>query len=91
LLGPLDGLDLDGIDWVIAGGESGPGYRPVDPAWVVGIRDRCTEARRMPGPPSGRPRDDFTAWRTAVGMWAHRVADRQSERTADDGTTRLVD
>lgn len=41
LLGPLDGLDLTGIDWVIAGGESGPGHRPVDPAWVTGIRDRC--------------------------------------------------
>jgi protein gp37 len=41
LLGPLDGLDLSGIGWVIAGGESGPGHRPVDPAWVAGIRDRC--------------------------------------------------
>jgi protein gp37 len=41
LLGPLDGLDLTGIGWVIAGGESGPGHRPVDPAWVTGIRDRC--------------------------------------------------
>ena len=44
LLGPLDGLDLAGIDWVIAGGESGPDYRPLDPAWVTGIRDRCTDA-----------------------------------------------
>ena len=41
LLGPLGGLDLTGIGWVIAGGESGPGHRPVDPAWVTGIRDRC--------------------------------------------------
>jgi protein gp37 len=41
LLGPLDGLDLTGIGWVIAGGESGPGHRPVDPAWVTGIRDLC--------------------------------------------------
>jgi protein gp37 len=41
LLGPLDGLDLIGIGWVIAGGESGPGHRSVDPAWVTGIRDRC--------------------------------------------------
>jgi protein gp37 len=41
LLGPLDGLDLTGIGWVIAGGESGPGHRPADPAWVTGIRDRC--------------------------------------------------
>lgn len=42
LLGPLDDLDLTGIDWVIAGGESGPDYRPVDPAWVSSIRDRCS-------------------------------------------------
>jgi protein gp37 len=44
LLGPLGTLDLDGIGWVIAGGESGPHYRPVDLAWVRGIRDTCTEA-----------------------------------------------
>jgi protein gp37 len=44
LLGPLDGLDLTGIGWVIAGGESGPDYRPADPAWVAGIRDRCSAA-----------------------------------------------
>ncbi|MBG0830033.1 phage Gp37/Gp68 family protein [Planomonospora sp. ID67723] len=41
LLGPLPGLDLTDIDWVIAGGESGPGHRPLDPAWVSVIRDRC--------------------------------------------------
>jgi len=44
LLGPLTGLDLAGIGWVIAGGESGPGYRPPDPAWIRGIRDQCTAA-----------------------------------------------
>ena len=44
LLGPLDSLNLDAIDWVIAGGESGPGYRPVDLRWARGIRDRCSEA-----------------------------------------------
>lgn len=44
LLGPLSGLDLRGIDWVIAGGESGPGYRPVDVEWVRGIRDQCESA-----------------------------------------------
>jgi protein gp37 len=41
LLGPLRNLDLTEIDWVIAGGESGPGYRPVDPCWVTAIRDVC--------------------------------------------------
>lgn len=41
LLGPMDHLDLDGIDWVIGGGESGAGARPCDPAWAKGLRDRC--------------------------------------------------
>lgn len=45
LLGPLDGLDLGGIDWVIAGGESGPRHRPLDESWVTGIRDACVEAQ----------------------------------------------
>ncbi len=43
LLGPLPSLDLTGIDWVIAGGESGPGFRPVDLGWVRSIRDRCAQ------------------------------------------------
>ena len=41
LLGPLEGLELEGIDWVIAGGESGPRARPMDPGWVRSIRDSC--------------------------------------------------
>jgi len=41
LLGSLESLDLQGINWVIVGGESGPGARPVDPQWVREIRDRC--------------------------------------------------
>jgi len=41
LLGPLRGLDLSNIDWVIAGGESGPNARRLDPAWVRDIRDQC--------------------------------------------------
>jgi protein gp37 len=44
LLGPLPGLDLDGIDWVIVGGESGPHARPMDKRWVLEIRDQCTTA-----------------------------------------------
>jgi len=43
LLGPLDDLDLTGIDWVIAGGESGPHARPVEAAWIRSIRDRCLD------------------------------------------------
>ena len=45
LLGPLGKLDLSGIDWVIAGGESGPKARSMDPAWVREIRDQCVEAK----------------------------------------------
>jgi protein gp37 len=41
LLGPLPSLNLAGIDWVIVGGESGPGFRPLDLDWVRQIRDRC--------------------------------------------------
>jgi len=44
LLGPLDNLCLDGIDWVIVGGESGPGARPMNAEWVLSIRDQCHDA-----------------------------------------------
>jgi protein gp37 len=43
LLGPLDGIDLSGIHWVIGGGESGEGFREVEPAWARGLRDLCTQ------------------------------------------------
>jgi len=42
LLGPLE-LDLSGIDWVVAGGESGHGARPMKAWWVESIRDQCLE------------------------------------------------
>ena len=45
LLGPISDLNLTDIDWVIVGGESGPGARPMDEAWVLGIREQCREAR----------------------------------------------
>ena len=41
LLGPLPNLGLEGIDWVIVGGESGPGARPMEAGWVRDIRDQC--------------------------------------------------
>jgi protein gp37 len=41
LLGPLDTLNLDGIHWLITGGESGAGFRPCNPDWVRSLRDRC--------------------------------------------------
>lgn len=44
LLGPLPALNLEGIDWVIVGGESGPGARPMQEEWVTGVRDQCQAA-----------------------------------------------
>jgi protein gp37 len=41
LLGPLPALCLDGIDWAIVGGESGPGARPMAEEWVLDIRNQC--------------------------------------------------
>jgi protein gp37 len=44
LLGPIDELDLSGIDWVIVGGESGPGSRPMRYEWVKRLREICEDA-----------------------------------------------
>ncbi len=44
LLEDLGPLDLTGIHWVIVGGESGPGSRPMDAEWVTSIRDQCRTA-----------------------------------------------
>jgi len=43
LLGPLEGLDLTGIHWLISGGESGPRHRPVKADWLRELRDRCRQ------------------------------------------------
>src|SRR5512141_922921 len=47
LLGPLPHLNLKGINWVIVGGESGPGARPLLEEWVIDIRDQC-KAKHVP-------------------------------------------
>ncbi len=44
LIGPLDGINLNRVGWVIAGGESGPHYRPMQLAWARSIRDACKQA-----------------------------------------------
>lgn len=41
LLDPCDDLDLTGIDWLIVGGESGPGYRPMPHEWAIALRDKA--------------------------------------------------
>ena len=45
LLGPIPDINLDGIDWVIVGGESGPGSREIREEWVLDIRDQCLRNR----------------------------------------------
>lgn len=45
LLGPISSLSLEGIDWVIVGGESGPRSRPMKESWVIDIRNQCKEAK----------------------------------------------
>ena len=44
-LGPLRNLDLNGIDWVIVGGESGFKSRLIDPEWATDLRDQCRKAK----------------------------------------------
>ena len=44
LIGPLPEINLKGISWVIVGGESGPGARPLQREWVIGVRDQCLKA-----------------------------------------------
>ena len=43
LLGPMPCLDLSGIDWVIVGGESGPGTRPMIAEWALDVRNQCLD------------------------------------------------
>jgi protein gp37 len=45
LLGPISRLNLEGIDWVIVGGESGPRSRKMKESWVIDIRNQCQEAK----------------------------------------------
>jgi len=48
LLGPVPDLELDGIDWVIVGGESGPGARPMLEKWVLDIKKKCENEYNVP-------------------------------------------
>ena len=45
LLGPMPDMDLTKIDWVIVGGESGPGARPMNKSWVIDIQQQCHDAK----------------------------------------------
>ncbi|MDG6912788.1 MAG: phage Gp37/Gp68 family protein [Nitrososphaerota archaeon] len=72
LIGPLRDLDLAGIHWVIVGGESGPGARPMKAEWVREIRDKC----RIQSVPFF-----FKQW---GGVFKHRTGRTLDGRTWDD-------
>jgi hypothetical protein len=59
-------------------------------AWTVATAAIELRVECLAHPTDDR-RDAFSTWRAAVGTWAGRIADRESERTGDDGTSRLVD
>jgi protein gp37 len=79
LLEPIGAIDLTGIDWVIVGGESGPGARPVRPEWVRDIRDQCGAQgvafffKQWGGlrPKSGGRILDDREWSDFPSIWAH--------------------
>lgn len=83
LLGPLDALDLSGIDWAIVAGESGPRARPMALDWARGIRDTCLAAgvpfflKQLGGFPDKRPGPaavlDGQVWK----QWPRRPAAQQ--------------
>ena len=72
LIGPLPELNLAGIDWVIAGGESGHGARPMHPEWVRSIRNQCIE-------------DDTAFFFKQWGAWSPH-ADEGRKHAFEDGT-----
>lgn len=81
LLGPLPSLDLTGIDWVVVGGESGPGARPMHPDWVRDIRDRCVAA----GVPFL-----FKQWGAWAPVWEHRHDPDHRHVVATSDTRRVI-
>jgi protein gp37 len=86
LIGQIGQVDLSGIHWVIAGGESGPGARPLDPMWVREIRDQCIAAKvpfffkQWGGlrPKSGGRRLDGREW----SEWPHSPSKRAARINA---------
>lgn len=85
LLGALPSLELEGIRWLIAGGESGPHARPMHPAWVRDLRDRCRAAEvafffKQWG--AWRPRRGAEAWVDLDGSFGGRDELRSAARLA---------
>jgi protein gp37 len=78
LLGPIKQLPLDGIHWVIVGGESGPGARPIEPGWVDDLLDQC-RANEVPF--------FFKQW---GGVQKHRTGRTLRGRTYDEMPARQI-
>ncbi|MEX2622931.1 MAG: DUF5131 family protein, partial [Acidimicrobiia bacterium] len=72
LLGPLPTVDFSGLDWVIVGGESGHGARPMDAAWVRDIRDQCAE------------RGVAFFFKQTGAVWARELGFKVSKGTSDE-------
>ena len=80
LIGPLGTVDLTGIHWVIVGGESGPGFRPMAEEWAIEVRDQCLAAdvpfffKQWGGvrPKSGGRELDGESWDSFPDVAAHR-------------------
>jgi protein gp37 len=82
LLGPMPNLPLGGVDWVIAGGESGPDARPCHPDWVRSIRDQCQAA----GVPFF-----FKQWGDNAGSGNSAADQYEAARTGDQKGGRMLD
>jgi protein gp37 len=92
LLGPLPELDLRGIHWVIVGGESGPGARPMKPAWARDLRDQCRRMRvpfffKQWGGTNKKLTGRVLDGRTWDEMPAHKISVRRPRSTIADGTS----
>jgi protein gp37 len=92
LLGPLPELDLRGIHWVIVGGESGPGARPMKPAWARDLRDQCRRTRvpfffKQWGGTNKKLTGRVLDGRTWDEMPAHKISVRRPRSTIADGTS----
>ncbi|MBI3435949.1 MAG: phage Gp37/Gp68 family protein [Proteobacteria bacterium] len=95
LIGPMGQIDLDGIHWVIVGGESGPKARSMQPEWAREIRDQCKAAnvpfffKQWGGlrPKSGGRDLDGREWSEWPKLQRHRRARRKQE-TQDGGAAR---
>ncbi len=100
LIGPLGEVNLDGIGWVIAGGESGPRARPMHPDWVRSLRDQCADAgvpfyfkqwgEHLPVPVFDAQANGGRAWRTPTGGLTAAVIREPSRGSFRRGETRPI-